>query len=155
MVGGKKQLHSEAYERSSSSLLASLDHRPAWSSSGVAVYCPPTPPSQAFFRNFCEGVAAIAAAKNIFSYCVRAARHSISCFSYPGSVASWVFPLLHLDSSFTVRQHTVRNLHFLSKNSTLISRENCRFFWGWKTRENVVVLDFLAVDTFDFTRKIV
>ena len=26
--------------------------------------------------------------------------------------------------------HTVRNLHFLSKNSTLISRENCRFFFG-------------------------
>ena len=24
--------------------------------------------------------------------------------------------------------HTVRNLHFLPKNSTLISRENCRFF---------------------------
>ena len=24
---------------------------------------------------------------------------------------------------------------------------------GWKTRENVVVLDFLAVDNFDFTRK--
>ena len=36
---------------------------------------------------------------------------------------------------------TVRNLHFLSINSTLISRENCRFFWC-KTRENVVVLDF-------------
>ena len=32
--------------------------------------------------------------------------------------------------------HTVRNLHFLSKNSTLISRENCWFF-GWRTRENV------------------
>ena len=44
---------------------------------------------------------------------------------------------------------------FLSKNSTLISRENCRFFWGWKTRENVVDLDFLAVDNLDFTRKIV
>ena len=28
-------------------------------------------------------------------------------------------------------------------------------FVGWKTRENVVVLDFLAVDNFDFTRKIV
>ena len=28
-------------------------------------------------------------------------------------------------------------------------------FFGWKTRENVVVLDFLAVDNFDFTRKIV
>ena len=26
--------------------------------------------------------------------------------------------------------------------------------FGWKTRENVVVLDFLAVDNFDFTRKI-
>ena len=26
--------------------------------------------------------------------------------------------------------HTVRNLHFLSKNSTLISLENCRFFGG-------------------------
>ena len=25
-------------------------------------------------------------------------------------------------------KHTVRNLHFLSKNSTLISRENCRVF---------------------------
>ena len=50
--------------------------------------------------------------------------------------------------------HTVRNLYFLSKNSTLISRENCRFFWV-NIRENVVVLDFLAVDNFDFTRKIV
>ena len=29
-------------------------------------------------------------------------------------------------------KHTVRNLHFLSKNSTLISQENCRFFWGEK-----------------------
>ena len=28
-------------------------------------------------------------------------------------------------------------------------------FFGWNTRENVVVLDFLAVDNFDFTRKIV
>ena len=51
-------------------------------------------------------------------------------------------------------EHTVRNLHFLSKNSTLISRENCWFF-GWKARENVVVLDILAVDNFDFTWKIV
>ena len=29
------------------------------------------------------------------------------------------------------------------------------FFLGEKTRQNVVVLDFLAVDNFDFTRKIV
>ena len=83
-----------------------------------------------------------------------------------------------------VWKHIVRNLHFLSKKSTLISCENCRFFWvknswkccgfglfscwqlwfrkkncrlflEWKTCENVVVLDYLAVDNFDFTRKIV
>ena len=29
-------------------------------------------------------------------------------------------------------EHTVRNLHFLSKNSTLISRENCRILLGEK-----------------------
>ena len=37
--------------------------------------------------------------------------------------------------SYILVVHTVRNLHFLSKNSTLISRENCRFFWlknSWK-----------------------
>ena len=28
-------------------------------------------------------------------------------------------------------------------------------FFGWKTHENVLVLDFLAVDNIDFTRKIV
>ena len=32
----------------------------------------------------------------------------------------------------THKTHTVRNLHFLSKNSTLNSRENCQFFWGEK-----------------------
>ena len=47
--------------------------------------------------------------------------------------------------------HTIWKVKFLSKNSTLISR----FFWRWKTRENVVVLGFLAVDKFDFKRKIV
>ena len=59
-----------------------------------------------------------------------------------------ICPKIHLDD------HTVRNFHFLSKNTTLISWENCHFF-RWKTRENVVVFDFLAVDNFDFTRKIV
>ena len=55
----------------------------------------------------------------------------------------------------SVLKHTVRNLHFLFKNSTLISLENLSIFLGEKTRENVVVLDFLTVDNFDFTRKIV
>ena len=64
-----------------------------------------------------------------------------------------IMPILDKDLG-KLKKYTVRNLHFLSKNSTLISRENCRSFWV-KTRENVVVLDFLAVDNFDFTRKIV
>ena len=50
--------------------------------------------------------------------------------------------------------HTVRNLHFLSKNSTLISQEKLSNCFGVKTRENAEVFDFLAVDNFDFTRKI-
>ena len=29
---------------------------------------------------------------------------------------------------YILTHHTIRNLHFLSENSTLISRENCRFF---------------------------
>ena len=36
------------------------------------------------------------------------------------------------EKKFSILKHTVRNLHFLSKNSTLITRENCRFFWGEK-----------------------
>ena len=83
-------------------------------------------------------------------------------------------------SNNCLQTHTVRNLHFLSKNSTLISREkltNC-FGWKccgfglfscwqlwfheknsqkkfeWKTRENVGDLHFLVVDNFDFPRKI-
>ena len=48
-----------------------------------------------------------------------------------------------------------------SKSSFFVQKFNFDFprklsiFVGWKTRENVVVLDFLAVDIFDFTRKIV
>ena len=47
-----------------------------------------------------------------------------------------------------------------SKSSFFVQKFNFDFprklpiFLGWKTRENVVVLDFLAVDNFDFTRKI-
>ena len=38
-------------------------------------------------------------------------------------------------SSLRSYKHTVQNLNFLSKNSNLISRGNCRFFWvknSWK-----------------------
>ena len=82
------------------------------------------------------------------------------------STAVWILskcPLVQINWSkaicclclATKVRHTFRNLHFLSKNSTMISREKLSIFFGWKTRENVVVLDFLAVDNFDFTRKIV
>ena len=49
--------------------------------------------------------------------------------------------------------HCSKSSFFVQKFN-FVSRENCRFF-GLKTRENVVVLDFLAVENFDFTRKIV
>ena len=45
---------------------------------------------------------------------------------------------LHLSTiitRFIIFEHTVKNLHFLSKNSTLISWENYRLFWvknSWK-----------------------
>ena len=35
----------------------------------------------------------------------------------------------HQEKPFPKKLHTVRNLHFLPKSSTLISREICRFFW--------------------------
>ena len=38
----------------------------------------------------------------------------------------------HISIDYYSQVHTVRNLHFWSKNSTLIYRENCRFFWGEK-----------------------
>ena len=41
--------------------------------------------------------------------------------------------------------------HF-SKSSFFVQKFN---FFGWKTCENVVILDLLAVESFDFTRKIV
>ena len=51
--------------------------------------------------------------------------------------------------------HTVRNLHFLSKKFHFdFPRKIVELFWV-KTHENAAVLDFLAVDNFDFTRKIV
>ena len=61
---------------------------------------------------------------------------------------------INLDTKNTIRTHC-------SKFSLFVQKFNFDFpkklpiFCVWKTRENVVVLDFLAVDNFDFTRKIV
>ena len=50
-----------------------------------------------------------------------------------------------------VMLHTVRNLHFLSKNSTLISRENCRILG---VKNSWICCGFWLL-SFDFTRKAV
>ena len=49
--------------------------------------------------------------------------------------------------------HSVRDLHFFPKIQLWFHKKIVDFF-GWKTCENVVVWDFLAVDNFDFTKKI-
>ena len=54
----------------------------------------------------------------------------------------------------TVCTHCSKSSFFVQKFDFDFPRKLLIFF-GWKTRENVVVLDFLAVDNFDFTRKIV
>ena len=55
----------------------------------------------------------------------------------------------------TLSWHTVRNLHFFVEKFNFEFPRKLSIFFGWKTRENVGVLDFLAVDNFDFMRKIV
>jgi len=49
--------------------------------------------------------------------------------------------------------HTVPNLHFCPKNQLWFPEKIVDFF-GWKTRENVVVLGFLAVDNFNSREKL-
>ena len=44
---------------------------------------------------------------------------------------------------------------FLAIDNFDFPRKIVNFYFGWKTREIVVVLGFLAVDNFVFTRKIV
>jgi len=46
-------------------------------------------------------------------------------------------------------------LDFLAVDNFDFTRNIVKKKFGWKTREIVVVLDFLAVDNFYFTRKIV
>ena len=53
-----------------------------------------------------------------------------------------------------LKTHCSKSLFFVQKIQLWFPEKIVDFF-GWKTRENVVVLDFLAVDNFDFTRKIV
>ena len=50
---------------------------------------------------------------------------------------------------------TLFQIFIFSPKTQLWHPEKIVEYFGWKTRENVVVLDFLAVDNFDFTRIIV
>ena len=50
--------------------------------------------------------------------------------------------------------HCSKSSFCVQKFNSDFPRKLSIFFWV-KTRENVVVFDFLAVDNFDFTRKIV
>ena len=52
-------------------------------------------------------------------------------------------------------QNTLFEIFIFCPKNWLWFPEKFFDFSGWKTRENVVVWDFLAVDSFDFTRKIV
>ena len=56
---------------------------------------------------------------------------------------------------FLMQRHTVRNLHHFVQKFNFDFPKNFLIFFGWKTRENFEVLDFLAVDNFDFTIKFV
>ena len=57
------------------------------------------------------------------------------------------------------RHHMLLGSYKLKRSSIFVQKFNfdlpikLSIFGGWKTRENVVVLDFLAVDNFDFMRK--
>ena len=58
------------------------------------------------------------------------------------SICNWIGNTYCSKSSF-----------FVQKFNFGFSRKLSIFWGGWKTRENVVVLDSLAVDKFDFTKK--
>ena len=53
-----------------------------------------------------------------------------------------------------IKTHCSKSSFFVPKFKFDLPRK-LSIFWGWKYRENVVVLDFLAIDNFDSTRKIV
>ena len=58
-------------------------------------------------------------------------------------------------SNWSRGTHCSKSSIFVQKFNFDFPRKIVEFFGGWKTRENVVVWGFLAVDNFDFTRKIV
>ena len=87
-------------------------------------------------------------------------RISISIRITPQSVRKWPKNVLKFTFLFNVKNETFLSYFPLcSKSSLFVQKIQLWFpekivdFLGWKTRENVLVLDLLAVDNFDFTRK--
>ena len=67
---------------------------------------------------------------------------------------SWGTLKSHLNVSTRVKpRENVVVLDFKAVDNFDFMRKIVKKNSGWKTCENVVVLDFLAVDNFDFTRK--
>ena len=65
-------------------------------------------------------------------------------------IHNWVAPSLFISTVITLF-----DIFIFCPKVQLWFSEKIVDFLGRKTRENVVVLDFLAVDNFDFTRKII
>ena len=62
---------------------------------------------------------------------------------------------MQLSFKLLLADYTLFEMFNFCTKIQLLFLEQIVDFFGWKTHENVVVLDFLAVDNFDFTRKIV
>ena len=62
---------------------------------------------------------------------------------------------MQLSFKLLLADYTLFEIFNFCTKIQLLFLEQIVDFFGWKTRENVVVLDFWAVDNFDFTRKIV
>ena len=66
---------------------------------------------------------------------------------YSANLIEIIEQLTGFYNEFRNVHHTVRNLQFLSENSTLIFRENCRFFGGEKLVKMLWVRTFWLLIT--------
>ena len=69
-------------------------------------------------------------------------------------ILAWKFKYWYIISFQSLTfAHCSKSSFFVQKSNFDILRK-LSIFWVWKTRENVEVLNFSAIDNFDFTRKI-
>ena len=90
-----------------------------------------------------------------FHYFLNTLRTLFEIFIFCPKIQLW-FPEIIVDFFFGVKNSwKCFGFGLFSCWQLWFHEKNCQKKFGWKTRENVGVLDFLAVDNFDFTRKIV